>query len=290
VPGGTIASSAPASSDSRQDRAGDQPAPPAARRGAIQHHCILARQADRGGQPGHHAEASPAGPFLDCAIAVLEQRRIAAELVDEEAADHRRVPGVDHGAGADDRGDHAAPVDIADQHDRHSGGAREAHVRDVAGAQVDLGRRAGAFDHHQVACGLEPAIARQHLGKQGAARLAEIARAERAAHPAVHDQLRRAIGLGLEQYRVHVGMRFHAAGDRLQRLGAADLAAVRGHRGIVRHVLRLERTHRQPAIGEGPAEPGDQHRLANVRSGALEHQSAHATLPAISQSSRQAPA
>ena len=37
--------------------------------------------------------------------------------------------------------DHAAPVDVADQHHRHVGGAGEAHIGDVVGAQIDLRRR-----------------------------------------------------------------------------------------------------------------------------------------------------
>ena len=73
--------------------------------------------------------------------AVVEQRRVAAELVDDEARDHRRVGRIDHRLGADEAGDHAAAVDVADQHDRHVGRARKAHVGDVAGAQVDLRRR-----------------------------------------------------------------------------------------------------------------------------------------------------
>ncbi len=63
----------------------------------------------------------------------------------------------------------------------------------------------------------------------------------------------------------------HAAGARLQRLGAADLAAIGRHRGVVRHVLRLERPHLQALPREGAAEPGDHQRLADVGSGALEH-------------------
>ncbi len=55
--------------------------------------------------------------------------------------------------GADQAGDHAAAVDIADQHHRRIGRAGEAHVGDVAGAQVDLGRAAGAFHQHDVRLG-----------------------------------------------------------------------------------------------------------------------------------------
>ena len=39
--------------------------------------------------------------------------------------------GVDHRLGADEARDHAAAVDVADQHDRHIGRARKAHIGDV---------------------------------------------------------------------------------------------------------------------------------------------------------------
>ena len=62
--------------------------------------------------------------------------------------------GVDHRLGADQARDHAAAVDVADQHDRHVGGARKAHIGDVVGAQIDFGRAAGALDQHDI--GLAP--------------------------------------------------------------------------------------------------------------------------------------
>jgi hypothetical protein len=51
---------------------------------------------------------------------------------------------------ADDLRDDPAAVDIARQHHRHVRRARESHIGDVAGAQIDLGRAAGAFDQHQI--------------------------------------------------------------------------------------------------------------------------------------------
>ena len=65
--------------------------------------------------------------------------------------------------------------------------------------------------------------------------------------------------------------RLGTASACLHRLRPADFAAIRGDRGIVRHVLRLERTHAQPGIAEMAAEPGDKHRLADIRAGALQH-------------------
>jgi hypothetical protein len=91
---------------------------------------------------------------------------------------------------------------------------------------------------------------------------------------AVCDDLRADVALRLQQHRIHVDARGDAAGARLQRLGAADLAAVGRHGGVVRHVLRLERADFQPTRGEGAAEAGDDERLADVRAGALKHQRA----------------
>ena len=65
------------------------------------------------------------------------------------------------------------------------------------------------------------------------------------------------------------------AAARLQRLGAADLAAIRRDGGIVRHVLRLEGPDLQTLAREDPAQARHQKRLAHIGAGALDHQSAH---------------
>jgi len=72
----------------------------------------------------------------------------------------------------------------------------------------------------------------------------------------VQYDLRPAFGLRLQQHRVHIGGGRDAAGASLQGLGSADLATVCGHRGIVRHILRLERPHPEPPPGEGARHPG----------------------------------
>jgi len=43
------------------------------------------------GEPGDDAKAGPAGARLDQAVAVVEEPGVAAELVDQEALDHRGV-------------------------------------------------------------------------------------------------------------------------------------------------------------------------------------------------------
>jgi hypothetical protein len=65
-----------------------------------------------------------------------------------------------------------------------------------------------------------------------------------------------------------------ATTPRLERLGTADLAAIASHRGVIRHVLRLEMSDSEAAPSEQTAETCDGHRLPNVGAGALEHQDA----------------
>lgn len=142
--------------------------------------------------------------------------------------------------------------------------------------QIDLGAAAGTLDQHQIGLGTEALEGVQHGGHQPLAHLVIDPRravAERA--PAQH-HLRADVGLGFQEHRVHVDRRRHTAGTRLERLSASDFATrlfavgtgrhvgVGGDGGVVAHVLRLERTHHQPASGVGAAESGDQQAFADV--------------------------
>ena len=173
---------------------------------------------------------------------------------------------------ADQRRDHAALVDVADQHDRQIGRLGKAHVGDVVRAQVDLRRAARALGQDQIRIAAQLREALEHVGHQVGLEPGVVARRAGGENPPLNDHLRADLGLRLEQHRVHVHRRRDAARPRLQRLRAPDLAAVRRHRRIVAHVLRLERPHAQPAPRERPAQARHQQRLADVRAGALEHQ------------------
>jgi hypothetical protein len=94
----------------------------------------------------------------------------------------------------------------------------------------------------------------------------------------VDDHLRPLVGRRLEQHRIEVGVRRHAGRQRLQRLRAADLAAIDGDRRIERHVLRLERRDAHAAAVQDAAQGGDQRRFAGVGSAALNHQAGGAAL------------
>ena len=193
---------------------------------------------------GTRPSGCPAGRLRDALHAGGEQRGIAAKFVDDEAADQRRVLRREHGFGADQARDDAAAVDVADQHDRHVGGAGKAHIGDVVCAQIDFRRAAGAFDQHEIGLAAQAREAVEHERQKLALHVLIGGGLGAAMNAALHHDLRADLALRLEQHRVHVHARRHLRGARLQRLGAADLAAVRRHRGVVRHVLRLERAHR----------------------------------------------
>ncbi len=237
---------------------------------------VLSGQAMRLGEERQQAERRPARAPLDVLHAVGKERGIATKAVDDEAHDHRRIGRIDHRLRADDAGDHAAAVDVAQQHDRHVGSTREAHVRNIRFTQVDLRRRARTLDQHEVGLGAKLAETLQHRAEQLGLHRLVVARLGVADDLALHDDLGADLALGFQQHRVHVDAGRHPRGARLQRLGATDLAAVGRHRRVVRHVLRLERPHFQAAPREGAGEACHQQRLADIGARALDHEGAGA--------------
>ena len=90
-----------------------------------------------------------------------------------------RSAGLQHRMRADNTGDHAAAVDVAGEQHRHVGGGSKTHVGDVAGAQVDLGGAAGAFDQDDVAIARKARKAVEHRGQQSGLPGAAKSRARR---------------------------------------------------------------------------------------------------------------
>src|SRR4029077_18142648 len=83
-------------------------------RGAVQSQSAFRRK-----QPGirkerHKTECLPSSGARDGRHAVCEQRRVAAKLVDEKAANLCSIGRIDHAFGADETRNYAAAVDVAD--------------------------------------------------------------------------------------------------------------------------------------------------------------------------------
>ena len=233
---------------------------------------ILGRQARGGRAERHEPERGPEGAPLDHRHPFGKERRVAAKPVDDKTPDHGGVGGIEHGAGSDDLGDDAAAINVADEDHGGVGGARESHIRNVVLAQVDLGRASRALRDDEIGIGAEPRETLQNRAEKLRLQLLIIARGGGADDAPAQHHLCAGAALRLQEHRVHVDRRLDAAGPRLQRLRAADLAAIGRHCGVVRHVLRLERQDPEAAIAKGAAEAGDDQGLADVRSRALDHQ------------------
>ena len=199
------------------------------------------------------------------------RRRVAAELVDHERRDQLALLRREQLHVADQAGEHAAAVDVADEQHRALRVEGHLHVDDVLVAQVDLGRAAGALDDDEVVGGAQALVGGGDGGPD--LRLVGVVLAHRhVPHgTAEDDDLAAGLRARLEQHRVHVHVRLDAGRARLVRLRAAELAALRRDERVERHVLGLERRHAVAAARVDAAERRGQHALAGVRAGADAH-------------------
>ena len=235
--------------------------------------------------PGEHAEHRPAGLRLDPLDATGEQAEVAAEAVDDKAADALPLFLRHTGQGADDLGEHPAAVDVGHEQDRSVGVGGHAQVDDVAGHEVDLGAGAGTLHDDQVAGPAQPLQGGAALGKQMV--LARVIGAARGLQPgsAVEHHLRALVAHRLEQHRVHVTVGRDPGRLGLNDLRPAHLQPLGRDPGIVRHVLGLERRHPQTPVGEDAAQGGGDHGFAHVRAGS-EHGQAGGGLRHVSSRER----
>ena len=190
-------------------------------------------------------ERGHAGELLQLLRAGRKQRCVATKTVQHKTADQRAFFRQQQLVRAEQVGERTATVDVGHEQASGLGVQGGAHVDVVARVQVDLGRRARAFDHddlvvaHQrvepVACERPQALAAFAPGHGG----------QVGAHAAHHDHLAGGVVLGLEQHRVHAHLGRGARRQRLKVLRAADLAHravdARHDTRVVAHVLRLER-------------------------------------------------
>ena len=92
---------------------------------------------------------------------------------------------------------------------------------------------------------------------------------------AMDDHLGADVAVGLQEHRIHVGVRRKVRRLRLYRLSPADFAAICSHRAVERHVLRFERHDGNPLACQPAAQRRHQRALAGVGGGALHHQRRH---------------
>ena len=135
--------------DARQHRHRDRDA--ARLRGAaLEIDRVLGRQPAASGS--HGTTPRQGQPVSRSIAATPSSNRLASprNLLIRKPRMRARSDGSSTAMGADEAGDDAAAIDVADEHHRHVGCCRKAHVGDVAGAQIDLRRAAGALDQNDI--------------------------------------------------------------------------------------------------------------------------------------------
>ena len=243
-------------------------------------HGILLRQSEVAEEIDHPEHRLSGGAF-EVGVGVAEQRRIPPELVDQKSGDKTPFLRGECRPGAEKRGVDAAPVDVSGQNYRSFRVGGHAHVDQVARFEVDFAGTARSFKHHRIVAGTQGVVGGGHLMPQFRFS-AEILPDRTVPHRfPEHDHLAADVARRLEQNRIHAHIRVEPARLRLHRLGAADLAAVRGDEGVQRHVLRLEGGDRESVLQQGAAESGRQNALSRVGGGSLDHDRGGAAFPAV---------
>ena len=212
--------------DPRQAGHGDASAPPARRRRARPGPAHppwagRARPRTRGRRPADAAGARA----RSAAMAAGEQRGIAAELVDEEAARAGAIVRVEHRHGADELA-MTPPRSMSPTSTTGTPAARAKPMLAMSPARrlTSAGLPAPSTRTRSAS----PARRRKLSSTAAAGRLGAlvVARAVSAAeHPALHDDLRAGLALRLQQHRVHVD-----ATARTRRRGPAAPAPGRSRR------------------------------------------------------------
>ncbi len=218
---------------------------------------------------GQHAVRPPPGEVTEHVQPRLQQPGVAPELVHQEPGDQLLVLGREQGDGAEEGGEHASAVDVADDEHGQPRVPRDPHVDDVGPPQVDLGRAPRPLTDHRVIRAPQLCQAVQHRAEQALLAPAVVpARAQLAHRLAQQHHLAALFATGLEQHRVHQRGRLDAARLGLHGLRPADLRALARDERVQGHVLRLERRDLHALADQPAADAGRHDALARVGGGA----------------------
>src|SRR4029450_11815556 len=134
-------------------------------------------------------EGGHAGAPLEVGTGVTEERGIAPEPVDDEAAHQPPQVRGQQLDGAVKCCDPPATIDVADDDGPQPGGVGQGQVDDVPVEQVDLGRAAGTLADHDVVAGAEVGECLQYDRQEVALGVVVVARGLDPDGSAHHDHL-----------------------------------------------------------------------------------------------------
>ena len=222
---------------------------------------------------GYHAQHGDAAQVFHHLHARLEQPQVAPELVHEDAFHQPPFFRPEQGQRAIYAGKHASPVNVAYQENIRPGMECHRQVHQVGIPQVDFRDAARAFQHDRIIACRQTVVGGANLPAQFFASFpAEIFVGTAVSDgPSVQHHLRRMVGLGLQQQRIHVRVAGDARRLGLHRLRPSDFQSFRCGERVERHVLRLERCGSISVLPEDAAEGRGEDALAHIAPRAHQH-------------------
>ena len=200
-------------------------------------------------EPRDDTEGRHAGALLELARPGAEKGRIPPELVDDEPAHATTQVAREQLDGAEQVGEHATPVDVADHHGGNPCRIGESEVDQVRIHQVDLGRASGTLQDDDVEAPPDPRQRVEHRVAELGLGPLEVGGVERLPRAAHHDHLASPLADRLQQDRVHGDVRLDAG-----RLGLGPLGS---DPSITVATLRV----RAPSSRANPSGPGTAIRM-----------------------------
>ena len=219
----------------------------------------------------HHTEHRLACPRLEDVEPRIEDRLVAAELVDDEAPDPRPLLRLQQFDRPEQLRKHTSPVDVPDQQHRRIRDRRHAHIDEVVLPEIHLRWTARALDHDDVVLRRKRFVGLTHDRQQRPLVAVVLPRRHIALRHPAHDQLRADIRGRLQQNRIHPRIRANAGGLCLDDLRATHLEPLICDEAVERHVLCLKRGDPVAVLMEDAAEPRHQQTLPRVRHRTLHH-------------------
>ena len=201
-----------------------------------------------------------------------EQRDVAAEFIDDNAADERAFVFIQEHQRPDDGRQRPAAIDIGNQENRRAERLGDAHIHDVILFQIDFRRTPRPFDDKDVKMFFHVI---ERLDDRGprllAVALLIIFGAVISDRFSEQNDLRAGISRRFQKHRIHFDAGQGPGRLRLRHRRAAHLAAVLRHIGIERHILRFEWRDAFPVLLQNPAKSRRQNAFPHMRTCPLKH-------------------
>ena len=224
-------------------------------------------------QKGYHAKDRNAAKFFHHLHPRLEKAKIAPKLIYQNALYQATLLRTKQGQRAVDTGKDSSSVNIGHQKDISSGMGGHGKIDQVGITQIDFGNTSCSFKHHGVVTCRKSIVGSTNFPPQLIAPLfTEIVISIQIAHRSpIKYNLRRMIGLRLEQQRIHICLARHTCRLGLHHLRTPHLQSVGRDVRIKRHILCLEGSGAITILPEDAAKSRSQDTLTHIAPRTYQH-------------------